>query len=118
MQQIGRITGRSIKEVNKFTIQQHKQKQQMSEASAIVAEELLVNQVTSSQEQQLVSKASRATVLHIQEKDILRVLMTRVTMMEDGTGVIGYKKSDGRVTFHNPVHQKVIDAFFRRTKRN
>lgn len=103
-----------IKEVNKFTIQQHKQKQQMSEASAIVAEELLVSQIAAPQQQQMLPKTSQATVLHVQEKDILRVLMTHGhRMMDDGVSVIEFIRSQiGGVTFHNPVHQKVIDAFF------
>ncbi len=103
-----------IKEVNKFTISQHKQKQQMSEASAMVAEELLTENVAPSQSDQFKEPASQTSALQIQEKDVLRVLLTHGSrVMEGGVIAIDFIKSQiGGVSFRHPVYQKVLDAVF------
>lgn len=103
-----------IKEVNKFTIQQHKQKQVMDEATAQVAQELLVDNVALSPAQKVPEK-NPLTELYQQEFDVLRVLLTlgNRVLPNEGMTVTDYIKSQiGFVPFKNLIHQKLFDQYF------
>lgn len=102
-----------IKEVNKQTIQQHKQRNVMDDASALVAKELLVDGVGGAQQQQLPAE-NPVSLLDIQEENVLRILLTfGERMLPEGMNVTDFVKNQiGLQPFKNSIHQKMYQIYF------